>query len=142
MLSTILPGVSCSSPQPTHSLPLSTLLSCSSNSPPSHYLNLLGVLVTSQTHRPPIPTASVQPTHTFPPLTPSLPHSLRCSYCTPFYSCCLCTQTILFPSYNALHAPTAWIAMISSSPSWSGVLHSPSDSTLPSLLFPSTESTQ
>lgn len=91
---------------------------------------------------PPIPTASVQPTHTFSPLTPSLPHSLRCSYCTPFYSCCLCTQTILFPNYNTLRAPTAWTAMISSSPSWPGVLHSPSDSILSSMLFPSTESTQ
>lgn len=144
MLSTILPGVSCSSPQPTRSLPLSTLLSCSSNSPPIALPQppWCAPSLTSQTHRPPIPTASVQPTHTFPSLTPSLPHSLRCSYCTPFYSCCLCTQTILFPNYNVLHAPTAWIAMISSSPSWPGVLHSPSDSVLPSLLFPSTESTQ
>lgn len=136
MLSTILPGVFPSA----HTLPALVHPVVLQFKQSTHRITSTS-LVCSIPHLtdpwPPIPTASVQPTHTFPPLTPSLPHSLRCSYCTPFYSCCLCTQTILFPNYNALHAPTAWIAMISSSPSWSGVLHSPSDSILPSLLFPS-----
>lgn len=73
-------------------------------------------------------------TDPWPPISPRV--SLLCVYSTLLYSCCLCSQTVLLPSSNTLHTPTAHAAGLRWSPA-----HLP-DPILPSTLFPNSKSTQ
>lgn len=53
-------------------------------------------------------------TDPWPPISPRV--SLLCFYSTLLYSCCLCSQTVLLPSYNTLLTPTAHAAGLRWSP--------------------------